>query len=395
MSTDVLILGAGPAGIAAALLLGRKGYSVEILDSAFFPRTKICGEFLNPQAVAWLQENRLLEEVEKMGPFLILGMRLTDREGRTFQGSYRSGKGYAIQRKEFDTLLVSLIQNEGIVLRQGFRARKLIFDGDRVAGVLGEDSSGAAVEKRARVVIGADGRNNLIGRTFGWMKTIKNFRKYAFLTYFRGITDLQHYGEIHLAKDGYIGVAPLEDDLANVALVIDESKCPAVEGDLLSFFLAQIAGSSLHKRLANRTSLCPIITAGPLAYELRRTSGHGTLLVGDTCGFLDPFTGEGINYAFVSATIAAEVLDECFRADQFDDSALLQYEHKREAALGRKLKMSRWLQTAVHSKTLSNFLIHRFARHPELADTMVSVVGSAIPVQEVWNPSFLCKIAFG
>ncbi len=56
MMPDVLVLGAGPAGIAVSILLARKGFTVEILDSAFFPRTKICGEFLNPQAVQWLKD---------------------------------------------------------------------------------------------------------------------------------------------------------------------------------------------------------------------------------------------------------------------------------------------------------------------------------------------------
>jgi menaquinone-9 beta-reductase len=395
MSSDILILGAGPAGVAMGLLMGRKGYSVEIVDSAFFPRTKICGEFLNPQAVRWLNENGLLSAVENMNPFPIRGMRLTDRKGKTFCGSYRSGMGYAIQRKDFDSLLVSLIQREGILLEQGFRAQKLLFEGDRVTGIVGTDSSGATVEKHARVLIGADGRNNLIGRSFRWMKTVKNFRKYAFLTYFRGVKDLQHFGEIHLARNGYIGVAPLEKDLANIALVIDETNCPPGDSNLTDFLIKQIASVSLYDRISNPDPLCPVITAGPLAYELQQTSGHGTILVGDTCGFLDPFTGEGINYALISASIAAGVLDDCFQRNSFDDSDLVCYEFKRRELMGKKLKMSRLLQTAVHSNVLGSFLMARFARDPHLANTMVSAVGSAIPVQEVWNPSFLFKVVFG
>ena len=395
MSSDVLILGAGPAGIATGLLLGRKGYSVEIVDSAFFPRTKICGEFLNPQAVRWLEENDLLAEVEKIKPFPIHGMRLTDLAGKSVAGTYRSGVGYAIQRKEFDALMVSLIQKEGIALHQGFRAKALIVEGNRAVGISGTDANGATIEKRARILIGADGRNNLIGRTFRWMKTVKKFRKYAFLTYFRGVQDLQHYGEIHLAANGYVGVAPLDEQLANIALVIDESDCPQGNTDLTEFLLNHLSRISLYKRISNQDPLCPVISAGPLAYELRQTCGHGTLLVGDTCGFLDPFTGEGINYAFVSATIAANVLDDCFVKGSFDDSDLAAYELQRKQLLGKKLRMSRFLQTAVHAKSIANFLVHRFARDPQLANTMVSAVGSSIPVQEVWNPAFLCKVVFG
>jgi menaquinone-9 beta-reductase len=395
MDTDLLILGAGPAGAALSLLMARKGYSVEILDAAYFPRTKICGEFLNPQAVQWLAENELLTPVQELNPFPVHGMRITDHQGNTFRGTYRSGTGYAIQRKDFDALLVSILKREGIRLQEGFRASQLILEKDRVVGVVGQDSEGNVCEKRARVVAGADGRNNLIGRTFGWMQTIRSLRKYAFLSYFDEVAGLQNCGEIHLVKDGYVGVAPLSNRLANVALVVDEKVCPNGDTDLQQYLLSYLQYTELPKRLKNPEPLVPVISAGPLAFTLKRTSGNGTLLVGDTCGFIDPFTGEGINYAFLSASIATEVLDECFRKNRFDNSALMVYDKKRHQVLGRKFQMARLLQKAIHSPVFSDFLVRRFARRQVLADTMVSAVGSAIPVQEVWNFGFLLKVALG
>jgi flavin-dependent dehydrogenase len=138
-----------------------------------------------------------------------------------------------------------------------------------------------------------------------------------------------------------------------------------------------------------------VISAGPLALTVTRASGHGAILVGDTCGFIDPFTGEGINYAFLSASIAAEILARCFRDNRFDNSALLEYDKKRQQILGRKFQMAHLLQKAVHSPRFSDFLVRRFAARQSLADTMVSAVGSAIPVEEVWNLSFLFRVIFG
>jgi flavin-dependent dehydrogenase len=395
MNTDLLILGAGPAGAALSLLMAHKGYSVEILDAAYFPRTKICGEFLNPQAVQWLGENELLTPLQELNPFPVHGMRITDHHGNTFKGTYRNGTGYAIQRKDFDALLVSILKREGIRLQEGFRASQLILEKERVVGVLGQDSEGNICEKRARVIAGADGRNNLIGRTFGLMKTIRSIRKYAFLSYFDEVAGLHNCCVIHLVKDGYVGVAPLSDRLANVALVVDEKVCPNGNTDLQQYLLSYLQQTELPKRLKNPQPLVPVITAGPLAFTLKRTSGNGTILVGDTCGFIDPFTGEGINYAFLSASIATEVLDECFRKNRFDNSALMVYDKKRHQILGRKFQMARLLQKAIHSPLFSDFLVRRFARRQVLADTMVSAVGSAIPVQEVWNLGFLLKVALG
>jgi menaquinone-9 beta-reductase len=194
MTTDLLILGAGPAGAAISFLMAGKGYSVEILDAAHFPRTKICGEFLNPQAVQWLLQQGLLPLVEKLDPFPIYGMQITDHHRTTFRGRYRDSKGYAVRRKDFDALLVNRMKEQGIQLHEGFRAGELIFENDRVVGVRGTDAHGMTMEKRARITVGADGRNNLIGRTFGWMHSIPNLRKFAFLSYFDEISGLDHYG---------------------------------------------------------------------------------------------------------------------------------------------------------------------------------------------------------
>ena len=395
MGTDLLILGAGPAGAAISLLMAGKGYSVEILDAARFPRTKICGEFLNPQAVQWLEENDLLSVVEQLDPYPIYGMQITDRRRTTFRGRYRNSKGYAVRRKDFDTLLVARMKEQGITLQEGFRAADLVFEEGRVVGVRGTDGAGIPVEKRARIIVGADGRNNLIGRTFGWMHEIPNLRKHAFISYFQEISGLDHYGEIHLVKDGYVGVAPLEKNLANVALVIDEKVLPRNGSDPKEFLWSYIQQTELGERIKNKEPIVPVISAGPLAFTVKHTSGNGTILIGDTCGFIDPFTGEGINYAFMSASIAAEVLDECFRNSRFDNSALMVYDTKREQILGRKFKMAHLLQKAVHSPRFSDFLVRRFSRDQNLADTMVSAVGSAIPVGEVWNLPFVLRLILG
>ncbi len=395
MTTDLLVLGAGPAGASISLLMARKGYSIEILDAAHFPRTKICGEFLNPQAVQWLKDNGLLPSVQQLSPFPIHGMRITDHQGNTFRGTYRDSQGYAVQRKDFDALLVSRMKQQGILLHEGFRATELILEGESVVGVRGMDAGGDLIEKRARITIGADGRSNLIGRAFGWMHTIPKFRKYAFLSYFEDISGLQNYGEIHLVQDGYIGVAPLNQNLANVALVIDEKVRPNNGTDPKQFLFHYLKQTELAKRMRKPDPIAPVISAGPLAYTVKRASGNGTMLVGDTCGFIDPFTGEGINYAFLSASIAAEVLDQCFQNNRFDNSDLMGYDKKRQQILGRKFQMARLLQKAVHSPRFSDFLVRRFASRQSLADKMVSAIGGAIPVHEVWNLGFLLQVVFG
>jgi flavin-dependent dehydrogenase len=397
MAVDVLILGAGPAGISVGLLLARKGYSVEILDPAFFPREKICGEFLNPQAVRWLKEQGLSGALLSLEPYPIFGMKITDSRGGSFTGHYanhRECSGYAVMRRNFDQLLVSQAREAGIGIHEGWRAERLLFENEMACGVAGLDARRQPFEKRARILIGADGRNNLIGRTFGWVRGIRSLRKYAFQTYYEGLPDLTHLGEMHMVRDGYIGIAPLNSTLANVALVIDERAYPGGDADCVRFLQGRIAGSPLGERFAGLKPVAGINSGGPLGLTSLRASGHGTLLVGDTCGFIDPFTGEGINYAFLSANLAAEVIDEGLRANRLTDAALARYDRMRRDVFSRKFTMARLLQKAIGSTRISGYLVRKFAERLDLADAMVSAVGSAVPVETVWNLGFVLKVVF-
>ena len=114
-------------------------------------------------------------------------------------------------------------------------------------------------------------------------------------------------------------------------------------------------------------------------------------LAGDTCGFIDPFT-ERINYAFLSAGIAANVIEKAFQTNNFDDSALLEYDRERHRLLGKKYLIARLLQKAIAWPEAAVFLVRRFARSFELGNTIVCAVGSAIPVDQVLNVRFLLKL---
>jgi menaquinone-9 beta-reductase len=395
MKPDVLVLGAGPAGISVSIQLAKKGFTVEILDPAFFPRKKICGEFLNPQAVQWLKDQGFLDGLLELQPFSIQGMKITDPSGGSFTGHYSSNEnvtGYAVMRKEFDNFLIGKSRQYPIQLLQGWRPQKLLFSEGVVTGVSGTDPAGEPFEKRARVIIGADGRNNLIGRTFGWVRGIPSLRKYAFQSYFDQVPDLSNFGEVHIIDGGYVGIAPLNSTLGNIALVIDESVYPNGDFNKEEFLLKKIQNSRLRTRFEGLKPITPVVTAGPLAFRMQRVSGKHCVLVGDTCGFIDPFTGEGINYAFLSAGIAANVLEKAFQTNNFDDHTLLEYDRERHRLLGKKYLIATMLQKAIAWPEAAVFLVRRFARSFELGNTIVSAVGSAIPVDQVLNVRFLLKL---
>ena len=123
--------------------------------------------------------------------------------------------------------------------------------------------------------------------------------------------------------------------------------------------------------LARASILGPPHAIGPLALEASRVSAPGALLVGDSAGFYDPFTGEGVTLALRSAEMAAAVADRALRSRHAVD--LREYDRVRDAATRDKFRINRLLQRVVAWPTLSNAMARRLAQRPDLADRLVKL----------------------
>ena len=139
---DVVVVGAGPAGAATAILLAGAGHAVTLLDRARFPRDKICGEYLSPEASRILDRLGVLKAVEA-GARPLRGMRITAPDGTEVVGDYpREGRwrGYrdhalAAPRRHLDAVLVERARDLGVTVRESVRVTDLLTTGRRVVGV--------------------------------------------------------------------------------------------------------------------------------------------------------------------------------------------------------------------------------------------------------------------
>ena len=115
---DVVVAGAGPAGCAAAIFLRQRGHEVLLLDEATFPRDKVCGEGVSPEAWRLLGRLGAAEGVRALRPRPLRGMRLVSPDGTTFTGDYAGDHtGFAIRRWCLDPVLVSAARAAGVVVR--------------------------------------------------------------------------------------------------------------------------------------------------------------------------------------------------------------------------------------------------------------------------------------
>jgi geranylgeranyl reductase family protein len=382
---DVVVVGGGPAGSATAILLKQRGHDVVLLDEARFPRDKVCGEGVSPEAWRLLGALGATAAVKALDPWPLRGMQLTSPSGISFAGHYRGSAepGFAVRRQVLDAALLDVARRAGVEVREATHVTDLLVRNGRVAGVRCQD----APEVAARLVVGADGRRSVVARRLGLLREHPSLHKFAVRGYWEGVAGLQQHGEMHVGGGGYCGIAPLSATRANVAFVLDRERMNGAAGDLESFYRRSLAAwPALAERLQAATLLEAPKAIGPLALEARRISGPGALLVGDSAGFYDPFTGEGVTLALRSAELAVPVADAALRSGQLDD--LADYDRARHAATRDKFRLNRLLQRTVAWPALADAVARRLRRRADLADRLVGIAGDFVPARTALDLRF-------
>lgn len=391
---DVVIVGAGPAGSALACFLREGGHDVLLLDAARFPRDKICGEGISPEAWRLLDRMGATAAVSALRPHPLRGMRLVAPDGTDFRGEYRGRErpGFALRRLALDAALVETARAAGAEVREGTRVTGLVQREGVVEGVLADDGTGPRA-LRSRVVVGADGRRSIVARRLGLLREHKRLRRFAVRGYWEGIEGLAEMGEMHVSESGYCGIAPLSPTLANVAFVLDRPALAPAAGDLEGFYRRSLhrRWPRLSERLARARLVEPPRAIGPLALVARGVTAPGVVLVGDAAGFYDPFTGEGVTLALRTAELAAAAIAVALHEERAPAvlPALLPYARERDAATRDKFRFNRLLQLAVTSPRLANAIARRLRRRPDLADRLVGIAGDFVPARTAFGFRFL------
>jgi flavin-dependent dehydrogenase len=351
MPDDVIVVGAGPAGAIAAIVLARAGARVRLLDRAVFPRDKMCGDSLNPGAIRLLARHGLDQAVTACG-LPVEGMLLTGPGGAAVEGRYPGGVlGRSILRRDLDWLLLEAAIACGARVEQGVRVVGPVVDGAgasrTVRGVVAVGQTTRSVERRAPVVIAADGRHSGLAFQLSLARHPTRPRRWAIGAYFENVGGLTPLGEMHVRRGAYIGVAAVPGGLTNACLVLPEVAARAVMrnpeaalGDRLS------SDPQLSRRFATARRVTKASVLGPLAVETTGAGLPGLLLAGDAAGFIDPMTGDGLRIAMRGGELAAAAALEALGArERTSDPWQLEVQRRRE--LGAKLRVNRALRAFV------------------------------------------------
>ncbi|HXT32225.1 MAG TPA: NAD(P)/FAD-dependent oxidoreductase [Vicinamibacterales bacterium] len=305
---DVIVCGAGPAGSVAATVLARGGARVLMLDRARFPRDKLCGDTINPGALAVLRRLGLAEAFEAAA-LPVDGMIVTGERGVRVRCAYGPGlRGLAIARRDLDAALARGAVRAGVRFEDGVLVRGPLIDtrdgGEaRVRGVVIAGRDGRDLRVPAPLVIAADGRRSRLALPLGLVRHPASPRRWAIGGYFEGVAGVTSFGEMHVRRGRYIGVAPVPSGLTNVCVVV-----PAGERFVARALLERTvaADPQLRERFAGARLASAPAVIGPLAVDADAAGVPGLLLAGDAAGFIDPMTGDGLRFAVRGGELAAE-----------------------------------------------------------------------------------------
>ncbi len=394
MTYDAIVVGARCAGAPTAMLLARQGHSVLMVDRATFPSDTISTHVIHAPGVAALSRWGLLDQVEAtgcppidtysydFGPFTIRGV------ARPVEGQ---SSGYGPRRTVLDKILLDAATAAGVEVRQGFNVDSVVVEDGTVVGISGHEESGEHLEARARIVIGADGKNSHVAKAVQAAEYETRPRLlYSYYTYFR---DLPTDGmEVYIRPDRGFAAAPTNDDLTMVVAGWPYAEAAAYKADVEANFLKTFElAPEFAARVRAATRTAPFL-GGAVPGFFRTPFGPGWALVGDAGYNKDPITAQGISDAFIDAERCSTAIHAWLSGDSTCDAAMTSWHRARDNGAMPIYEFTSQLATLEPPPPEMQQLLGAVYGNQEAMDGFVGVVAGTVSPVEFFSPDSIDQI---
>lgn len=317
--SQILVVGAGPAGSSLAIRLANRGFEVTLIERERFPRHKLCGEFISPECLRHFGELGAGAEMLSAGGEKVLETRFYDRRGRSFSipSGLLDGDGFALSlsRYEMDRCLMDRAKASGVKVLEGTRISEVLIDGNRVAGL------GIIEDNERRDLVDADLFVDATGRSMALSKLaerkLPNPRTskqkplaVGFKTHFRGARIAPGTCEIFAFPGGYGGLTTIENGMANLCFMMRPSAARKMGGnadELVRRAVSRNERAAWCLAEAKQIGDWHAVSISSFG-RTQQTTAANLLKVGDAAAFIDPFTGSGMLMALESSALLAEAI---------------------------------------------------------------------------------------
>ena len=387
-SYDAIVVGARCAGSPTAMLLARHGHRVLLVDRAHFPSDTISTHVIQPNGIAALARWGLLERLKAtgcppihtyaydFGPVAIAGS----------PGTPASPVAYCARRTILDKLLLDAAGEAGAEIREGFSVDDVTIENGCVTGIVGHGADGERITARARMVVGADGRNSLVARSAHAEEyNTKPPRLAAYYSYWSGLPMNGRF-EIHIRPQRGFGAAETHDGLTMVigGWPIAEFECN--KADIEGHFLRMVEMAPAFAARLRRARRETKFRGATMPSFFRKPYGPGWALVGDAAYHKDSITAQGITDAFREAERCAHALHEVLAGTRDFEEAMSANQRARDEEVMPMYDFTCQLATLEPPPADLQRLIGAIAGKPAAMDAFVQMNAGTISPAAFFAP---------
>jgi geranylgeranyl reductase family protein len=391
---DVLVIGGGPAGAAAGFWLAKAGRDVCVLERKEFPRDKTCGDGLTPRAVHQLREMGL-EPAIAANHHRHDGLRAV-AHGITLELPWPEHPvfpdyGYVVRRRDLDALVADHAAGAGATVRSASEAvRPILRDGLVTGAVVKDKRTGETHEVHARYVIVADGSLSRFGRALGTSRNKSYPQGIAIRGYFESPISADPWIESCLdvhdrdgaSMPGYGWIFPLGDGTINVGIGL-LSTFKGYRDVNTTHLMNEWAATAPERWGIDPGAMLAPATGGrlPMAGSIEPKVGPNWLVVGDAAGSINPFNGEGIDYAYETARMAADLIDEALASGSA--LPLQRYPRLLDDEYGLYFKVARAFAKVIGQPALMRELTRVGMRSHSLMEWVLRIMANLLREDEI------------
>ncbi len=407
--TDIVIIGAGPAGCSTSLFLAKHKIPHTIIDKAIFPRDKVCGDALSGKTVYVLNQldTSIVPQFAKQSSEFIdsWGVKFAAPNGKSIDIPFKKDiskekypPGFIAKRKDFDFELFKRLDKNFATIYEGTEVSDIVkVDGGYKISC--KNSTSNFELPISKLVIGAEGDRSVVAKKLAGIKKENDHYCAGIRAYYDGVEGMhsQNFIELHFLEDmlpGYFWIFPLPNGQANIGAGMLSSSVSKKKVNLKEDMLKAIANNpTIKHRFKNAKLIGDIQGWGlPLGSKKRNLSGDGFLLVGDAGSLIDPFTGEGIGNALYSGMMAADFIAAAVKQDRYDAAFLKAYDEAFYTRQWDELKLSHTMQKLCKYPWLFNLVVNKAHKNKTLRETISCMFEDLDLRAKLRNPLFYFKL---